>query len=274
MLRVKIGTSQSMVAKLSSLSLVLLVLFSMTGLVGATALIDDPLTEEVEETDVYQQRAAGNGGTSWASVVEVNPNEGEQEDQEQLPPGSEGPSNIPCATDLPNVENSREIWDYLKSLGLPEVVVAGIIGNFYAEGGDQSGFDPDFHQQGGPAYGLAQWEPPRLGHLRDYAASIGKSEADLYVQLDFTYFEMTGTWPQGKEPQGPYDYTGDVIAQNNLDKILASSSPEEAAIRFLDYFERAGVRAEQKRANAAASAFSDFTGTASEIGDCAAGGSA
>lgn len=115
-----------------------------------------------------------------------------------------------------DMDNSKKIWDYLKSKGFNEFAVAGIMGNLYAESGLRStNLQNDFEKKLGlsdedytkavdsglyteesfikdkAGYGLAQWTFwTRKKALLDYAKLHGKSIGDLDMQLEFFYKEL------------------------------------------------------------------------------------
>ena len=110
--------------------------------------------------------------------------------------------------------SERNIWNYLKSKGLSEFAIAGIMGNLYAESGlepenlqnnfevtlgmsdhqytmavDSYVYDNFVHDAAG--YGLAQWTFwSRKQGLLNLARSMEKSVGDLSVQLDFLWSEL------------------------------------------------------------------------------------
>ena len=112
------------------------------------------------------------------------------------------------------MDNAKVIWDYLKSKGLNDFAVAGIMGNLFAE----SALNPrnlqnsyeNFLNMNDDAYvaavdngsytnfvrdsagfGLAQWTYwSRKKNLWDFAKATGKSIGDLQMQLDFFWKEI------------------------------------------------------------------------------------
>ena len=111
--------------------------------------------------------------------------------------------------------NEEKIWNYLKSKGLSDCGVAGLMGNLYAESGlrpnnlqntyegklgmadaeytelvDKGSYKNFGNDRAG--YGLAQWTyPTRKAALLAYAESCGKSIGDLEMQLEFLLKELT-----------------------------------------------------------------------------------
>lgn len=118
--------------------------------------------------------------------------------------------------------NEEKIWNYLKSKGLSDCGVAGLMGNLYAESGlrpnnlqntyegklgmadaeytelvDKGSYKNFGNDRAG--YGLAQWTyPTRKAALLAYANSRGKSIGDLEVQLEFLLKELTSYGLLGK----------------------------------------------------------------------------
>lgn len=110
----------------------------------------------------------------------------------------------------------QKIWNYLKTKGLNDYGVAGMMGNLYAESGLKStnlqqtyekslNYSDDTYTKAvdngtyvdfgtdRAGYGLAQWTyPTRKAKLLQFAKSQGKSIGDLEMQLDFLWKELTG----------------------------------------------------------------------------------
>ncbi len=114
------------------------------------------------------------------------------------------------------MSNAKKIWDSLKSRGLNDFAVAGIMGNLYAESGLQPnnlqnsyqkslGFTDESYTEevdngnydnfvkDCAGYGLAQWtfwtrKQALLNYAREYGSSIG----DLTMQLGFFWQELQG----------------------------------------------------------------------------------
>lgn len=126
-------------------------------------------------------------------------------------------------------ENARAIYTYLKGKGLPDNVIAGIMGNLQAE----SQFNPAIgYGDGGTSGGLAQWhdEQPGVGrwsNLKNFAVNRQMDWKDLGTQLDFMVDEINKNYP-------------------DLIKKMSSLSPNEAAILFHDTYERSKDNPEQK----------------------------
>ena len=130
-------------------------------------------------------------------------------------------------------ENAEKVWNFFISKGFTPQQTAGILGNFEHE----SGMNPEQEQIGGPAVGLAQWEGGRRTNLESFGGANYKT---LEVQLDFVMQELEG-------PEG--------LAYS---KIKEETDVPGATISWLDYYERAGVRAEELRIQYAEDFFSRF----------------
>jgi len=100
--------------------------------------------------------------------------------------------------------------------GVPQHVAEGVAMNFR----DESNFNTSIRGDAGNSLGLAQWNGPRLARLRDFASTQGRPIDDPNVQLDFFMHENAtnerGAWSQ----------------------VLNSSSPQEAAVKFVNLWER------------------------------------
>lgn len=106
--------------------------------------------------------------------------------------------------------------------------VAAIMGNIAAE----SEFDPAKieapHAAAGDGFGLCQWSFDRRRQLEEYAFSQGIPPANINVQLDFLYSELTG--------QGAAGLFSNV--QMNFNTFLATDDLEQAVYYFGRAFER------------------------------------
>lgn len=152
--------------------------------------------------------------------------------------------------------NSEKAWTGLKSFGLPDYAIAGIMGNLQAESGIQPnnlqnswntklGMTDDEYTKavddgsrtrdqfittksdGG--YGLAQWTSSgRKAGLYDLAKSRNTSIADMGTQLDYLYNELEGSYKK-----------------NVLDPMKNAKSVAEASKIFLQKFEAPATKDEQ-----------------------------
>ena len=117
------------------------------------------------------------------------------------------------------VDNAQTIWNFLKSQGLSDCGIAGLMGNLYAESGLQpnnlqntyskklglsdaeytkrvdSGAYTNFVRDSA-GYGLAQWTYwSRKQSLLNYAKQQKKSIGDLTMQLNFLAQELKTSFP-------------------------------------------------------------------------------
>ena len=154
--------------------------------------------------------------------------------------------------------NEQRIWNYLKSKGLNDFGVAGLMGNLYAESAlNPKNLQQTFEKKLGytdatytesvdngtytnfvkdsAGYGLAQWTYwSRKQNLLNFAQAAGKSIGDLDMQLDFLWKELND------------GYCG------VLDLLRNATSVLEASNEILFKFERPanqGISVQEKRAN-------------------------
>lgn len=116
---------------------------------------------------------------------------------------------------LKGSNNEEKIWNYLKSKGLNDYGIAGLMGNLHAESGliptnlqnsyeKKLGFTDTTYTNAvdngtynnfvkdSAGYGLAQWTYwSRKQNLLDFAKSKKASIGDLEMQLDFLYKELS-----------------------------------------------------------------------------------
>lgn len=124
-------------------------------------------------------------------------------------------------------EITEQVWNYLRSAGIPAVRVAGIMGNIQAE----SGFNSNLIEYGnGIGFGLCQWSYGRRTALENYAASKGKPPGDLEVQLEFLLTELD-----------PGNFNSYHTGENNYNGFMNASDPETAAYYFMWGWERPAV---------------------------------
>ena len=135
--------------------------------------------------------------------------------------------------------NQEKVWNSLKSRGLTDNQVAGIMGNIERE----SKFNPAAKEAGGTGIGLVQWSFERANQLKAFAKSRGKSWKNLQVQLDFLWHELN---------------TSEISALNALTKATSATS---AADIFQRKYERAGVVAQGERNAAAKRYLNQFKGS-------------
>lgn len=126
--------------------------------------------------------------------------------------------------------NVKTVLEYFTGKGMTLAQAAGIAGNMKQE----SGFDPRIIQGGATApdnynpqdkigFGLVQWTfDERQIPLEKYAKETGRKITDMTMQLDFVWKELTGSY------------------KNTLKKLVAATSPVDAAIIIEDGYEISG----------------------------------
>lgn len=87
-------------------------------------------------------------------------------------------------------DNEAKAFNFFISHGLTAIQSASIVGNFIQE----SGVEPTrVELNGGPGRGIAQWSVnDRWAELKNHEA--GKDPLELATQLDFVWFELTGSF--------------------------------------------------------------------------------
>ena len=134
-----------------------------------------------------------------------------------------------------NYDQAREVWNYLRDLGLNEYVCAGILGNIMAEVGGQT-LDisrwPIYSKNG--YYGICQWAGNRKTRLlNDFGTTLDDQIRFLSVEL----FE--------------------VIPKEN--SFYSMQDEKEAALYFAKYYERCGSGSYNVRQTNATKALQYFT---------------
>ncbi len=88
--------------------------------------------------------------------------------------------------------NIEKCWNFFTSRGYSKEAAAGIIGNLMQE--STPSVLPDYHQVGGPGYGIAQWgyNDGRRQNLERMAAQWGYEPSSIEAQLLFIDWEMNG----------------------------------------------------------------------------------
>src|SRR5690606_18025939 len=112
----------------------------------------------------------------------------------------------------------------LSSKGWSPIAVAGILGHLKAE----SNFNTSIKGDGGMAFGLAQWHPPRQAQLKAFAARTGGDWRSLETQAAFVDFELRNGDPQSREAGR---------------RLAAARTIEEAVDAFMFYERPAGFQA-------------------------------
>jgi chromosome segregation ATPase len=145
--------------------------------------------------------------------------------------------------------NSNEdiIWNFLKSKGLSDSAVAGVMGNLQME----SSLNPNAlgrPTKQGRAFGIAQWLGGRRTGLENFAKQRGTSSSDINTQLEWLWHELTGS------------------EKSSLDYLMSNSNASASTIAagFDRKFERSegtSVASRQKYANNFYNQFSGKGGT-------------
>lgn len=165
------------------------------------------------------------------------------------------------------MNNDKIIWDYLKTQGLTDAGVAGVMGNLYAESGlnpinlqdsynEKLGYSNEEYTKAvdkgtyknfikdGAGYGLAQWTFwSRKQDLLKLAQSRRVSVGSLTLQLDFLMIELNQSYKK--------------LLQN----LKTTQSVNDAAIRVLLDFERPADQSralQEKRASYAQKYFNNY----------------
>lgn len=103
---------------------------------------------------------------------------------------NKNPSSSPTSSSYASGgSNADTIWNFFKSKGFSDSIVAGIMGNLRLE----SNLNPNALNKSSGAFGIAQWLGGRKTGLQNYAKSIGSSVNDLTTQLNFLWKELNGS---------------------------------------------------------------------------------
>lgn len=197
--------------------------------VMATALIGSLFSGVLNQTAVND----GHVDQGWANCV-VNASY-----------GNGSGSQVPAGT----AQNAQKVYSVLKTWGMPDENIAGILGNWSQESGidptsvegiynepykigprKQAAWDGNFTHIPGQSHGgigLGQWSNGRTPMLLDYAKSKGKDWYTVEMQLAFMV--------EGDNPS-------DVAVFKDMIK-TSQGSPGEAARRFHDNWERSADNA-------------------------------
>ncbi len=185
---------------------------------------------------------------------------------------NKGASPAPVTPSVPAVDNESAIWNFLKSKGLNDFAVAGIMGNLYAESAlkptnlqnsyeKKLGYTDDTYTaavdngtygnfvRDSAGYGLVQWTYwSRKQGLLDYAKSVQKSIGDLTMQLEYLWKELQG-------------YTAVMTT------LKGAKSVQEASNAILTGYERPadqGAAVQQKRAGYGQTYYKKYAGKTQE----------
>jgi hypothetical protein len=145
------------------------------------------------------------------------------------------------------------IVNFFRNKGLPDKIIAAILGNMQTE----SGFNTGASNAAEGAIGLAQWEGGRRTALQQYAAQRGTSETDLNTQLNFMYdHELSNA---------PYNT---ILGEMNS----APSAGAAAAIWDQKYEGSSGAARSQRMAQAESFAASGLSSAGVSVGTSSGGG--
>ena len=159
--------------------------------------------------------------------------------------------------DISNMSDVKKaVWSFFTGKGYSKEATAGIMGNMQAE----SGINPSVIQGNGrgPAAGIAQWEnynkkSDRWADMAAYAKSKGKEWTDLQSQLEFIDMELAGNAPRD-------NYTATLLKKKvgGIEGFKALTDVGKATDVFESSFERAGIRAINKRIGFANKIYSEM----------------
>ncbi|MFJ6157289.1 phage tail tip lysozyme [Pseudarthrobacter sp. NPDC092184] len=197
--------------------------------VAAVAVLSTVLTGVLDQAGLD----GGRGSTMTNCIVNVSRNG----------PGADVPANTEA--------NARAVYSVLKTWGMPEENIAGILGNWSQESGvdptsvegiynepyqigprKQTAWDGNFTHIPGQSHGgigLGQWSNGRTTMLMDYAKSKNLDWYTIKAQLAFM--------AEGDSP-------GDVAVFKDMIK-TSQGSPSAAALHFHDKWERSADNASQ-----------------------------
>ncbi len=130
------------------------------------------------------------------------------------------------------MDNRKNIYNYMIQKGFTPNAASGIMGNIGVE--TRYTYDYTKKQDGGPGYGLFQFDPSAGpgNHMENYQKFLKENEVQdsMESQIDYMYDTIYG---EGKNR----DDLGHGNAQK-IREVFKSGSPEDAANIFLDRFER------------------------------------
>ncbi|HJP96878.1 MAG TPA: phage tail tip lysozyme [Candidatus Saccharimonadales bacterium] len=131
-----------------------------------------------------------------------------------------GDTTVGADVNLTGSDNAEKAFNFFVQKGLTAQQAAGILGNLWAE----SGINPKRQQgNGGPAYGIAQWENPRLSAMRSWVTQHGGDPDSMAGQLSWYWNELQTT------------------EKSAGDKIKTADSVTTATVDIWVYFERAAL---------------------------------
>ena len=103
--------------------------------------------------------------------------------------GTQGPAPTPGPQPAGLQGRIDQAMQYFESQGWSRAQAAGIVANLQAESGVDAGRPQD---NGGPGYGLAQWEGPRQASFRQWSGHDIHGSS-FQEQLQFVQYELTHT---------------------------------------------------------------------------------
>ncbi len=151
------------------------------------------------------------------------------------------------ASDFTLGSQQKAVATTLKNSGFSAPVVAGLLGNFHAEGG-YGGAQGD----GGSASGIAQWRKERRDNFVKMFG-VDPHKATVEQQAQFVKWEFDNPAQAGMTVQ-------------QRDAILNAKDPAEAARLIDQFYERSSGEHRGKRMNAATTAYSSLGEIYGEIG--------
>ncbi|MGD6876763.1 phage tail tape measure protein [Bacillus infantis] len=140
---------------------------------------------------------------------------------------------------------SAQVWNFFKSKGFTDNIVAGIMGNLEME----SRLNPNAINKSSGATGIAQWLGGRKTNLSNFAKQSGTSMYDLNTQLNFLWKELNGSERRTMS-----------YLQGNQ-----SASASQVAAMFDKLFERSEGTHIPQRQKYANQFLSQFAGTTSSV---------
>ena len=135
-------------------------------------------------------------------------------------------------TSMPSSPQAGDLIAGLVARGVPEHVAAGVVMNAQ----DESGLNSAAIGDNGNAGGLLQWNGNRFKGLQAFAKDQGKDWQDPNVQLDWLMIENSGS------------------EKAAWDKVVRSGTAQEAAVNFVNEWERPAEEHRARRAAAYAGA--------------------
>ena len=138
----------------------------------------------------------------------------------------------PAGAPMPSSPQAADLIDGLVARGVPEHVAAGVVMNAQ----DESGLNPSAIGDNGNAGGLLQWNGARFNGLKAYARDQGKDWKDTDVQLDWFMVENGGS------------------EKTAWNKVVRSGTAQEAAVNFVNEWERPAEEHRARRSAAYAGA--------------------